>query len=76
MKIWDLRAALTSTSKSSSNLLIRKISRLRADTVAASSKRTVEWSCMVADELQIVLVSHLNDGTSCLHVETFLNAAQ
>ncbi|EFX67476.1 hypothetical protein DAPPUDRAFT_331044 [Daphnia pulex] len=33
-------------------------------------------SCMVADELQMILVSHSEDGSSYLHVETFLNAAQ
>jgi hypothetical protein len=32
-------------------------------------------TCMVADELQMILVSHSEDGSSYLHVETFLNAA-
>jgi hypothetical protein len=43
---------------------------------SAISKEYVGPSCMVADELQMILVSHSEDGSSYLHVESFLNAAQ
>ncbi len=43
---------------------------------SAISKEHVDPSCMVADELQMILVSHSEDGSSYLHVESFLNAAQ
>jgi hypothetical protein len=76
-KISHLKAVSRSASAKPS-AVSSKVKRIdaRKKTPRVPPIEYVGSSCMVADELQMILVSHSEDGSSYLHVETFLNAAQ